>query len=227
MNDSALSHRPHRSMMLVTGANRDTLHAALQSEADMICLDLEDTVADKDAAYALIPELLEHPTRAMKSIRLNPLSTEEGLKNLLMVRNMKTRPDVVKLTMVSDPYEVKLAASLLPGMPLVVIVETALALQRAQEIASAAPEVLAISLGGKDLSNALGCARNWQGLQYARGRVAHAAAVAGVHALDEPYRPLDDLEGLKEHCQKIRDMGFVGKTTVDLRHISIINQAFS
>jgi len=199
MNKSLLAGRPHRSMMLVTGANRATLDAALRSDADMICLDLEDTVTDKDAAYALIPHLLEHSGPALKSIRLNSMSTEEGLKNLLMVRGMKTKPDMVKLAMVSDPYEVKLAASLLPGMPLVVIIETALALERAQHIAAAAPEVLAISLGGKDLSDSLGCARNWQGLLYARGRVAHAAAIAGVQALDEPYRPLDDLAGLAEH----------------------------
>jgi len=214
-------------MMLVTGARQDVLDAALRSEADMICLDLEDTVADKDSAYGMVPRLLEHPTRALRAIRINPVGTEEGLKNLLMLRAARVKPDLVKLTMVSDPYEVKLVSSLLPGIPLVVNVETATALERVTAIAAAAPEVLAVSLGGKDLSDSLGCSRSWLGLQYARGRIVHAAAHAGVGAFDEPYRPLDDLDGLAEHCRKIREMGFVGKTTVDLRHISIINQAFS
>lgn len=213
-----------RSMVLVTGADSDMLDAAIASEADIVCLDLEDSVTDKEAARRLMLDLLDRPMRAESCIRINPLSTAEGLHDLLMLRDMPRLPHLVKMTRVADPYEVRLAAGLLPDIELVLIIETAEGLERAPEIARASPNTVALSLGGKDLSRSLGCKRSWGGLLHARGRLVQAAAMAGVRAFDEPYRPLDDLEGLAEHCAKAAEMGFSGKTTVDLRHVPIINR---
>lgn len=216
-----------RSLVLVTGANAAMLEAALKSEADMVCLDFEDTVQDKPAAHKLAARLLDGSFAGETAIRINPITEPEGLRDLLMLRHMAVRPQLVKLAKVCDPFEVRLAAEMLPGVALMVIIETAQALERASEIARASPAVAGLLMGGKDLSEALGCARSWNGLLWARGRVAQAAATAGIAAYDEPYRPLDDLQGLAETCGKVVEMGYRGKTTVDLRHVPILNDRFS
>jgi citrate lyase beta subunit len=215
-----------RSIVLITRANEAMLAAALQSNADVICVDFEDTVSDKPAAHRLAHMALASDTRAEVAVRINPLTTEEGLRDLLMLRAMPNPPKLVKLAKVFDPFEVRLAAEMLPGAELLVIVETAQALERAPEIAAASPRVAGLMLGGKDLSEALGCARNWNGLLYARGRLVQAAAMAGVPAFDEPYRPLDDLAGLADTSRKLVDMGFKGKVAVDLGQVDIINDLF-
>jgi len=217
------SPRLRRSMMLVTGGDRALLDRTVSSDADIICMDLEDSVTDKEAARKLAASLLARPMRAEIAIRINPVSSVEGLQDLLMLRSMPVMPSLVKMTRVIDPYEVRLAGEILPDTGLVVIIETAEGLEQASAIAKASKNVVALSLGGKDLSKTMGCDRDWQGLLFARGRLVQAAATAGVRAFDEPYRPLDDLDGLREHCRNIAAMGFSGKTTVDLRHIPIIN----
>ncbi|WP_459615678.1 aldolase/citrate lyase family protein [Bordetella sp. 2513F-2] len=221
------SKSQRRSIVLVTGANSDMLEEALRSEADVICLDFEDTVADKAAAHALLPRLMDGSFKGEVAIRINPLSEAEGLRDLLFLQSLPNAPRLVKMTKVSDPYEVKLAAQMLPDTEFIVIIETAQALENVAAIAAASPAVYGLVVGGKDLSSSLGASRSWSGLLYARGRIAAAAAAAGVAAEDEPYRPLDDLQGLEETCVKIREMGFTGKTTVDLRHVPIINRVLS
>jgi (S)-citramalyl-CoA lyase len=221
------TNKARRSLVLVTGANAGMLDAALRSEADVVCLDFEDTVKDKAAAHALVPRLFDGASKSETAIRINPLSEPEGLRDLLLLRQMARLPNIVKMAKVSDPFEVQLAAGMLPGVDLMVIIETAEALERAAEIARSSPSVCGLLMGGKDLSEALGCARTWNGLLYARGRVAHAAATAGIAAYDEPYRPLDDLKGLAETCGRLVEMGYRGKTTVDLGQVPVINEQFA
>jgi citrate lyase beta subunit len=229
MSAAAKLRGPRRSKILVRGASRRELDAALASEVDIVCVDLEDTVADKDkdAARKLTAELISSGTGAETSVRINAVSTAEGLQDLLMLREWNVRPAIVVIAKVCDPYEVRLAAQMLPGTELFAIIETAQGLEAAADIARAAPSLSALLLGGKDLSHSLGCERNWEGLHWARGRLVQAAALGGVHAHDEPYRPLDDLAGLEVTCNRVKAMGYKGKATVDLRHVPIINRIFS
>jgi len=81
-------------------------------------------------------------------------------------------------------------------------------------------------LGGKDLSEALGCTRTAVGLAAPRASAVHAAALAGLPALDDVYRPFDDLQGLAASCAQGREVGFRGKVTVDARQVDIINASF-
>lgn len=229
MSDAPKQRGPRRSKILVRSASRAELDAALSSEVDIVCVDLEDTVAekDKDAARKLAADLLACRATAETSVRINAVSTPDGLRDLLMLREWSVRPAIVVIAKVNDPYEIRLAAQMLPGTELFAIIETAEGLEAAADIARAAPSLSALLLGGKDLSHSLACERNWDGLLWARGRLVHAAALGGIEAHDEPHRPLEDLEGLATTCRKMKAMGYKGKATVDLRHVPIINDLFS
>ncbi len=209
-------------MALVTGASEVRLQAALESDADIVCVDLEDTVEDKAAARALLRRALAQPHACEIGVRLNPVSTAEGLHDLLLLESLAAQPDLAVLTMVTDPFEVELVARILPRVAIMVIVETAPGLERAAELASC-PNVESLWLGGKDLSYALGCDRV-RGLGWARARVAHAGALAGVKVFDDIYRPFDDFDGLAAACAEGRALGLHAKVTLDPAQVAKINQ---
>ncbi|WP_459615680.1 aldolase/citrate lyase family protein [Bordetella sp. 2513F-2] len=213
-------------MILVTGADRAGLDAAVQSGADIVCVDLEDTVDDKAAARRLLQVALQQGYAGEIAVRINPVGTKEGLEDLLLLQSLAIRPALVVLTMAEHPGEVRLAARILPDTPLMVIIETAQALDRAPEFLMAATTVQAAWLGGKDLSYALACDRA-HGLEWARGRVVVAAAMAGIPVLDDIYRPFEDLQGLAAACADGRARGLHGKVTLDPRQVPVINQALA
>ena len=73
----------------------------------------------------------------------------------------------------------------------------------------------------------LRCRSAWEPLLYARSRVVHAAAAAGIDVIDVPYLDLNDMKGLKEEACLSRDLGFNGKGAIHPKQISIINQTFT
>ena len=64
-------------------------------------------------------------------------------------------------------------------------------------------------------------------LLYARARVVHAAASAGLDAIDVPFLDLDDPEGMRAEAEKVRDLGFAGKGSVHPKQIAALNEVFT
>jgi (S)-citramalyl-CoA lyase len=223
------------SKLLITGGDDSLFGPAFASAATMVSLDLEDTVPDggKAAVRALIPRFLEQGRRAGCSVavRISPLSTPDGLKDIQLLLQSEVLPDSLILTKVQSAPEVVILDQLLQGrcrdLPFSVIVETPLALAQVENIARASPRVTSLSFGGKDLSMATRMARQWEPLLYARSRIVSAAAAAGLDVFDEPFHPRDDLEGLRENCRRVRALGFTGKSTTDVRHPKVINEVFA
>ena len=73
----------------------------------------------------------------------------------------------------------------------------------------------------------LRCANAWEPLLYARSRVVHAAASAGLDVIDVPYLDLDDLEGMVHAAQQARELGFSGKGAIHPKQIEALNQVFT
>jgi (S)-citramalyl-CoA lyase len=113
------------------------------------------------------------------------------------------------------------------AMRFCVIIETNEGLANAIEIARASPRIDSMILGAVDLSADLRCEKNWEALLYARSRLVHAAASAGIDLLDVPYLNLDDAEGLKREAEACARLGFTGKAAIHPNQIAIINAAFS
>ena len=81
--------------------------------------------------------------------------------------------------------------------------------------------------GGVDMAAELRCKNEWDPLLYARSRVVHRAASAGVDAIDVPYLDLQDLEGMENEARLARDLGFSGKGAIHPKQISIPNGVFT
>ena len=73
----------------------------------------------------------------------------------------------------------------------------------------------------------LRCVNAFETMIYARSRVVHAAAAAGLDAVDVPFLDLDDPEGMRVEAEKVRDLGFSGKGSVHPKQIAALNEVFT
>ena len=73
----------------------------------------------------------------------------------------------------------------------------------------------------------LRCANAWEPLLYARSRVVHAAASAGLDVIDVPYLDLEDPEGMETAARHARDLGFSGKGAIHPKQIPALNAVFT
>jgi (S)-citramalyl-CoA lyase len=228
--------RPRRSLLFVPGLRPDRFAKALDSGADIVCVDMEDAVAlpRKDEGRALTLPLFEqqgHP-HVEKMARINSIQTVHGLKDLQALIEAQAPPPSIMIPKVRSAEEVQLIETLLASGParatrFCVIIETNQGLERAIEIAKASPRIDSLILGAVDMSAELRCQKSWEPLLYARSRLVHAAAGAGIDLLDVPFLNLDDPAGLKAEAEACQRLGFTGKASIHPNQISIINAAFT
>ncbi len=233
MAETAL--RPRRSLLFVPGLRPDRYAKALRAGSDIVCVDLEDAVAlaRKDEARLLSLRLFAEPApgdvEAM--VRINPLSTAEGLKDILALRDQPAPPPALMLAKVGSADEIRLYDALLSGpcahIRYHVIIESNDGLANAHAIAAASPRIDSLLFGAVDMSADLRADATWESLLYARSRVVHAAARAGLDLLDVPYLRLDDPDGLAAEARASAALGFTGKAAIHPSQIPIINRAFS
>jgi len=226
---------PCRCVLFVPGSRPDRYSKALASGADRVCVDLEDAVApgDKAAARTHVLELMRgqawDPRRTL--VRINHPSTPEGASDLAALAEAPAGTAVlVMVPKCGSPGDLDAVRSALPAaggrLVLVPVVESAAGLARVEEIATA-PSVGALLLGGVDLTAELGAALEWDSLLYARGRLVHAAALAGVRAIDVPFLDASDAAGLRDEAARVRRLGFGGKAAIHPHQVGVVQAAFS
>ncbi|MEZ5289065.1 MAG: aldolase/citrate lyase family protein [Vicinamibacterales bacterium] len=94
------------------------------------------------------------------------------------------------------------------------MVETNEALEAAHAIARSSPRIEALFFGGVDMAADLRCRGTWMALQHARSRVVHAAAAAGLDAVDVPFLDLEDEDGMIREATLAAELGFTGKGAI-------------
>lgn len=236
MNSLNRSIRPRRSLLFVPGLRPDRYRKALETGADIVCIDIEDAVAlDRKAeARALTMPLFAEGENASaeRMLRINGMSTPDGLKDLQAIIESDVPPPSIMIPKVRAPEEIELLDTLLSTgktreIRFCVIVETNRGLERAHEIARASSRIDSMILGAVDMSADLRCRKAWEPLLYTRSRLVHAAASAGIDLLDVPYLNLDDLDGLREEAMRCADLGFTGKASIHPKQLPVIHAAFT
>jgi citrate lyase subunit beta/citryl-CoA lyase len=113
-----------------------------------------------------------------------------------------------------------------PGTALHPLLESALGVEHAYEIATAHPAVASLGLGEADLRADLGVADD-PGLAWARSRVVVAARAAGLPApVQSVYADIADLEGLAASCRLGRSLGFRGRAAIHPAQLPVIAEAY-
>lgn len=228
--------RPRRSFIFSPGLRPDMFPKALASGTDIVCVELEDGIAPKDKAEARARALALFETPQAddgveRIVRINCLRDRFGLADVEAVLATETPPPALMLPKVKTPDEVVWLDDLLSerghATRLHIIIETNAGLEAVHEIARASSRIEALFFGGVDMAAELRCQNAWQPLLYARSRVVHAAAGAGLDVIDVPFLDLEDMDGMVREAELARDLGFSGKGAIHPKQIGALNTVFT
>jgi Citrate lyase beta subunit len=209
---------------------------ALASGADMVCIELEDGIAPKDKQDARIKTLKIFEKKQAEDgveriVRINSMRERFGLEDVQAILQTDNPPPSLMMPKVKTPDEVIILDQLLTerghSTKLHVIIETNEALECAFEIARCSQRIEAMFFGGVDMAAELRCKNDWDYLLYARSRVVHAAAAAGLDVIDVPYLNLEDIDGLAVLARQAKELGFSGKGSVHPKQIRTLNEIFT
>jgi len=215
-----------RSILFLPASNPRAIEKARTLAADMVVLDLEDSVRDEDKAAAreaAVAATQEGFGGRMMAIRVNPGGTAHYGEDVVAVR--RSAADFVILAKAETAKQVTDSAWLMQK-PLLAMIETPHAVIDAAAIA---PATKALIAGTNDLCASLGISASAGrgGLIYALQRVVLAARAAGIPAFDGVYNRLEADDGLIAECEEGRAWGFDGKSTIHPSQIEIVNRVFS
>lgn len=221
-----------RSLLFVPALRPERIAKAAAAGADIVCIDLEDSVAPERKAEArelAVASLRSPPKGCAVAVRINPIRGDEGPRDAAALAAAGVKPSYVMLPKIDGAEDLAEAWQRLgpAAAPILAIVETALALDNATEIARAAAPDGLLFFGAMDLSAELGCALEWEPLIYARGRIIQAAACAGIEAMDTPYPDIADEAGAIAEARRARSFGFTGKAAIHPKHIAGIHATFT
>jgi citrate lyase subunit beta / citryl-CoA lyase len=237
---------PIRSFLFVPADSERKLARGLESGADALILDLEDSVAapNRPTARKLAREFLEaHGSdRIARYVRVNPLASGLALDDL--AATVAGRPDGILLPKCA-PDDVRTldhylsAFEAAAGNPVgttrivAIATETPAAVFALGNYAGSSPRLEGITWGAEDLSACLGGNNRTLDGTYdgpyllARSLCLLAASAAGVAAIDTIYTDFRDSDGLEAECTAARRSGFVGKMAIHPAQLAAINEAFS
>ena len=230
------TQRPRRSFIFTPGLRPEMFPKALASGTDIVCIELEDGIAPKDKSKARQKALALFETPQAddgveRVLRINSMRERFGMEDVNAIISTKTPPPALMMPKVKTPDEVVLLDQLLTEAGhitrLHVIIETNEGLEAAYDIAKCSERIDALFFGGVDMAAELRCPNTFESLIYARSRVVHASASAGLDVLDVPYLDLDDLQGMKREAERVRDLGFTGKGSIHPKQIAALNEVFT
>ena len=222
---------PVRSYLYVPGSDPRRIEKALASEADAVILDLEDAVAPsrKEEARKTVAEVLRSEHEKPIFVRINAPGSALADEDIEAV--IALRLSGLRLPKAESPEAVRHVAERLENLGceagIQCLIESALGLELAFEIARAHEKVVGMSLGEADLAADLGV-RGDAGLLYARSRVVAATRGAGLPSpVQSVYTNVRDKDGLRRSTEEGKNMGFVGRSAIHPAQIEVINEVFT
>ncbi len=229
-------HNSPRRSLIFTPANRPALFAkAVTSGADMICIDLEDAVADEqkeeartDALSFLLQDSDSGPERI---VRINHPNTPTGKDDFSAAINKKHITGTILVPKIESAEEIiglqKQITEKKSKLKLAIMVETILGVENCFGILNKNPTLDFVMFGGADLAAQLGTAVAPEPLAYGRARLIYAAKHAHVDVLDMPCLNFKDENQLKDETSQAKRMGFTGKAVIHPANIKTVNNIFT
>lgn len=248
--------KPRRSNLSVPGHLKKMHSKANESQADVVMLDLEDSVpvAEKiNARNQVIESLLSlNWEKKTVTVRINALDTPFAYRDLLEIaENAGQVIDAIVIPKVNHPADIFFADRMLNGIEMSNIastvtgieasIETAEGLMRAAEIVQASSRVKSLVFGIADYSASIGARlvsisghgekeeELYPGHRwhFALSRMVMNAKAHGTLAIDAPYGNFKDLDGLRRSAVMACALGCDGKWAIHPSQIEIINEVFT
>ncbi|MCS5732806.1 HpcH/HpaI aldolase/citrate lyase family protein [Herbiconiux daphne] len=233
--------------LYVPGDRPDRFGKAVATGVDVVILDLEDAVAGPakaaardnvmawleatapdapafDAPAADAPAAPDAATRPIVQVRVND-GDDADLAALAALGAAARAGVELRLPKVESTPQLDRVHHLLPGMPVTALIETALGVERAAQIA-VHPAVTRLGLGESDLASDLGT-RAPEVLDHVRIRLLLAARSAGLPApMLSAYPAIGDLDGLRLDTERGRRLGWFGRAAIHPSQLAVIAEVF-
>lgn len=234
-----------RSLIFVPGNSTRFIEKAKTLTADIVCLDLEDSVPpnEKDTARKIIADALLHRQEYQRPIYIRTNSPESGLISADLKAVIQKGIDGIVVPKVNDKTEVieikKQIASLesergiSKAISVIPSIETAKGVVNAYQIASADDRVNALVFGVFDFLYDMQLdydddnnERGMSGYAYARAKIPVDARAASVHAIDAIWQKVDDVDGLVRDATTAKRLGYSGKSIIHPSQIEPVHRVF-
>lgn len=232
-----------RSLMFVPGHNEKLLNSASRSAADVLLLDLEDSVqpeSNKAIARQKIAEWVSSGKLNNYYIfpRVNDRESGHLLKDVhaltipgvtgFMYPKAKKGEDIYFFDKLLETieYEKKIPIGTYKIIPLI---EMSAAVLNAQEICQASKRVVAIAFGCEDFVSDLEGVHDHEGqsIFVPRAMIALAARANGVIPIDTVHINVHDLEDLEKNLVLAKNLGFEGMLVLHPKELELVHKYFS
>ena len=207
------------------------------SGAHGIILDLEDSVAParKFEARIMVRNTLQQVdfAGAERMVRINQLPL--GLDDLREIAGQNVHmiliPKCESAETIQKVNDVIAEVNGPDGPPvfLMPIIESCLGVLRAEEMASAADNVVALTIGLEDYTADLGVKRTYEATEsfYARSHLVNVCRACGIQAIDSVFSDVSDMEALADNVTRSKGIGFEGMGCIHPRQVSVVHENFA
>ncbi len=232
-----------RSLLFVPGHNEKLMNSACKSGADILLLDLEDSVQpriNKQIARDTIISFVKKKKfdRNLLFPRINDRESGELLKDIeqlaiegihgFMYPKSKTGEDVYFIDKLLDTIEFE------KGIPigtfkLIPLIETSSAVLHAEEICKSSKRVIAIAFGSEDFIGDLEGVHDTESMSLfnPRAMIAMAARASDVIPIDTVHIRVHDLEDLERNIITAKNLGFEGMLCLHPKEIDLVHKYYS
>jgi len=214
------------------------LNAGLHKPEGII-LDLEDAVSPskKDEARILVRNALRACNfyGAERMVRIN--QGERGLADLDLI--IPQNPNIILIPKIENTNYIRLVEEkidvhkeknkLKNEIYLMPIIESAMGIEMAFEIAKSSKKIIALAIGLEDYTADIGVKRTKEGAEslYARTRLINACHAAKIQPIDSVFSDVGDMDGLLENVRVSKALGFEGMGCIHPRQVSVIQKGFA
>ena len=227
--------REPRSWLFVPADSEKKVAKAIESDADAVIFDMEDSVvpAQKAAARKMLKKLPKRRGGPDWWVRINPIGSEYHKDDLDLI----SRGDIggVVLPKSEGGWDVVELAHRTGNIPIhAIVTETPASLFGMLSYPDPKSPLVAMSWGAEDLSAALGASSKYEQsgdlaftYKLARTLCLAGAVAAGVQPVDGVFADFRDEKGLRKEAEAARREGFTGKLAIHPAQVPIINAAFT
>ena len=225
--------KPRRSILYVPGSNEKALKKSSTLDVDALIYDLEDSVAPnaKESARDSLIKIINSGVNKDKEqvVRINSLDTDIGRDDLKILDHCI--PDAILIPKVNSADDVIECEKLVNNkdIKIWVMMETALSIVNAYEIAKVSKALKCFVMGTNDLSAELGIEEDLKrtALQTSFEKCMMASKAYKISILDGVFNDIKDSEGFEQECVYSHGLGFDGKTLIHPSQINICNKIFT
>ena len=228
--------RPRRSVLYVPGCNQHYLDRARTLAADSVILDLGDPILvdAKEQSRANVVAAIQQGGYGAREVvvRVNNLDSIWGHDDIKAVANIGA--DAILFPNIESREDVLRAQQLLDDaggkdVPMMVMIESPIAVLNAKEIAAASDRVVCIVMATSDLISQLHAHVTHErvAILTSLSLVILAARAYGKAVIDGITSDFKNMHSFEYACRIGRDMGLDGKSLVHPAQIAYCNDAYT